>query len=598
MRQSSLPHTVRAVDLALALCLGLAVLVGLLLDVHPAQAQAPRKAVILSINDVYRIEGVNNGRSGSMARVRALRTELEETAPDLIFLHAGDFLSPSFLGRTYAGAHMIDVMNVMDGNPSSGSFDNRMFVAFGNHEFDDTNCSKQGPLPRLVAASEFTWLASNLEFSRCNSLLPLVGAPNIAATSIVESGGLKIGLLGVTLAYPEYAAVVLDPVAIACQKIEDLRASAVDVVVALTHLPWQTDLTLLGIGDDLQEMPPNQRPCKSPPDLIIGGHDHKSLALPSAAPRLFKADADAVSAWVVEIEKDGDALRINGRLVQLDPDRTPDPLVERITSDWLRRHDERFCIADCLGLARDKTKACLKAAEDGACLKQSYTRAASEIETEEITNKSYETGFGNWLADHVRSAGSVDVAFINAGAIRMNQSLPAGTVLTRRHLEQMFPYKGKLIVRQVPGGSLWRAMERAVAARGEGPWAHFSGMAVRIGEAGSPQKIARLRVQRHDGTVIEIGPDTPDMVSVASLAFVFANGDGHGFDLCASETVLAKCIEQLEAAPAWPLAGEGADIASLVRMKLAEVDPARGLELFVDRRLCDRGQTDCLIDRW
>lgn len=598
MRQSSLPHTVRLVELALALCLRLAISVGLLLNIQSVSAQEPRKAVILSINDVYQIEGINNGRSGGMARVRALRTELEKTAPDLIFLHAGDFLSPSFLGRTYAGAQMVDVMNIMDGNPSSGSFDDRMFAAFGNHEFDNSNCGKQGPLPHLVAASEFTWLASNLDFSRCKPLLPLVGIPNIAETRIVKSGGLRIGLFAVTLAYPEYAAVVLDPVATACKKIEELRAQAVDVVVALTHLPWRTDLTLIGIGSDLQAMSLDQRPCKGAPDLIIGGHDHLSLALPSAAPRLFKADADAVSAWVIEVEKNGDALQINGRLVQLGSDRSPDPFVERITSDWLRRNDERFCIVDCLGLARDKTKACLAAAEDGACLKQSYVRSASVIETEEITNRSYETGFGDWLADHVRSAGNVDVAFINAGAIRINQSLPAGTVLTRRHLEQMFPYKGKLIVRRVPGSSLWRAMERAVAARGEGPWAHFSGMAVRIGEAGSPQKIARLRVRGHDGTIVDIGPDTLDMFSVASFAFVLANGDGHGFDLCAGETVLAKCIGQLEAAPAWPLTGEGADIASLVRMKLAEVDPSRGLELLADRRLCDRGQTDCLIDRW
>jgi hypothetical protein len=34
-----------------------------------------------------------------------------------------------------------------------------------------------------------------------------------------------------------------------------------------------------------------------------------------------------------------------------------------------------------------------------------------------------------------------------------------------------------------------------------------------------------------------------------------------------------------------------------VRMRLRELDPERGLQLLVDRRLCDRGQSDCLIDQ-
>lgn len=565
----------------------------------PAAARSKGKAVILGINDVYRIEGVEDGQAGGMARVRALRAQLERSAPDMLFLHAGDFLSPSLLGRTYAGAQMIDVMNVMDGNPAAGAFDRRMLVTFGNHEFDDTHCGRDGPLARLIAASEFTWLTSNLDFSRCERLRPLAGIPNIAASQIVASGGLRIGIFAVTLAYPSYAAVVQDPIASACRQIAELRAKGVDVVVGLTHLKWRVDLELLGLGPEGRPLATGDRTCHVAPDLIIGGHDHEHMALPSASPRLFKADADAVSAWVVEIEKGGRGeLRIKGRLEQLDHRRAPDPLVHRVAAHWLREHDERYCLGKCLGLAGDAQKACLKHVDNGACLKQAFVRAATPVDTEEHVNRSYETGFGDWIADQVREAGRADVAFLNAGSIRINHNLPAGTVITRRHLEQMFPFKARLVVREVSGQTLWRALEHAVEQRGEGPWAHFSGMAVQLAEAGQAQKVAKALVRRRDGSVVEIGPRSNDRFTVASAPFVLADGDGHGFGLCPEGTGVPKCIEALEADPRWPAGGEEGEITGLVAARLSALEPARGLVLKIDRRLCDRGQTDCLIAKW
>lgn len=579
--------------------LALGLILGLVSLAPPLAAQKIRKAVILSVNDVYQIEGVENSKAGGMARVRALRAELQRTAPDMLFLHAGDFLGPSFMGRTYSGRQMIDLMNVMDGNPRPGVFDPRMFVVFGNHEFDGTNCSKDGPLASLVSASEFTWLASNIDFNRCDKLRALTGNSHIAVNRIIESGGLRIGLFSLTLAYPEYAAAILDPVAIACRQIEELRAKGVDAVVALTHQRYRSDLALLGLGADARELDAAARPCKFTPDVVIGGHDHVSMALPAAAPRLFKADADAVSAWVVEIEKTGrsGALKIKGRLVQLGERRAQDPFTQRITSYWMKKHDERFCLNECVGLSGDRAKACRSAIDDGACLKETYAKTVSPIETEEIVNRSYETGFGDWLADQVRAAGAADVAFLNAGTIRINQSLPAGTQLSRRHLEQMFPFKDKLVTREVQGQALWRAMERAVAQRGEGAWAHFSGMAVKIADAKSGRGIEQVLVRRRNGEVVEIGPQSTAMFKVASSAFLLADGDGHGFGLCPQTNERATCIAGIENEPQWPLDGDGGDISSLVRMRLRE-QGERGLELRVDRRLCDRGQSDCLISRW
>ncbi len=96
-----------------------------------AHSQSMREVVVLAVNDVYRIEGIGGGPVGGLELVRALRQQLEKDHPDLLFLHAGDFLFPSLVSEWTKGAHMVEMMNLLDG--ASGTFDPRMLVVFGNH---------------------------------------------------------------------------------------------------------------------------------------------------------------------------------------------------------------------------------------------------------------------------------------------------------------------------------------------------------------------------------------------------------------------------------------------------------------------------------
>jgi 2',3'-cyclic-nucleotide 2'-phosphodiesterase (5'-nucleotidase family) len=112
----------------------------------------------LAANDLYRIQGVNEGHRGGLARLRALRVELERQHPHLLLLIAGDFLFPSLLSRLYDGKQMVDTLNYMD---RSSSMDERLFVTLGNHEFDGTYART---LQDRIAESQFRWIASNVEF--------------------------------------------------------------------------------------------------------------------------------------------------------------------------------------------------------------------------------------------------------------------------------------------------------------------------------------------------------------------------------------------------------------------------------------------------
>lgn len=101
----------------------------------PGDPAATGHFTILHVNDVYRIEGLEQGARGGFARLRTVRRDLEAQGEPLLMLHGGDFLFPSVIGKYLRGRPMIDAMNRLDGDENA--FDPRLFTTFGNHEFDD-----------------------------------------------------------------------------------------------------------------------------------------------------------------------------------------------------------------------------------------------------------------------------------------------------------------------------------------------------------------------------------------------------------------------------------------------------------------------------
>jgi 2',3'-cyclic-nucleotide 2'-phosphodiesterase (5'-nucleotidase family) len=243
------------------------------LALDPIQAPPKEKTfIILAINDVYRIEGLNDGKYGGLAKVRSLRAELEQKYPDLLLLHAGDMLFPSLLSKKYKGEQMIDMLNLLDND--SKAPDNRMLVTFGNHEFDDRKLDDARTLKMRVEESQFRWLGSNIEFASGSDGRPLVEANNLVDSVIQESGGIKVGVFSLTTddTRPEYVAEFAEPEITARRMTAQLRQQGAEVVVALTHLPIDEDIAVLRkLGAD-------------GPDLIIGGHEHNNLIVSRRTP--------------------------------------------------------------------------------------------------------------------------------------------------------------------------------------------------------------------------------------------------------------------------------------------------------------------------
>jgi 2',3'-cyclic-nucleotide 2'-phosphodiesterase (5'-nucleotidase family) len=391
---------------------------------------------------------------------------------------------------------MIDVMNLLDGDASR--FDERMFVTFGNHEFDKGDLDDAPMLDARIEESAFHWLGSNVEFVTGADGLPVIRAHNLGRTALRTAGGVKVGIFSLTtgVAQPEYVAGFDPLLATARAETRALREAGAEVVIALTHLEAQQDVDLLRTLCEPLDGGGTDPGC---PDLLIGGHDHDAQALEVEDRWVLKADADAVSATVVEITLPGDGgpPRVEHRLEQLGAGVAPDPAVAAVAASWGRRHDHLFCS----GID----------APDG-CLAEPLGRTRVRLTAEELAIRRYETNLGDWVADLMLTAfDEADerratpprgryleappsqparkaqqrtndrplVAFINSGSLRLNQDLPPG-VVTRQDVEELFAYPTPLVLLEIDGRTLRQVANRAVEGwTGNGWWLQIAGWAFR-----------------------------------------------------------------------------------------------------------------------
>ena len=261
-----------------------------------APPAAEARFTILQINDVYKVEGLEGGRVGGLARVRTLRRQLEAEGRPVLVLHAGDLLFPSVMSKYLRAAPMIRVLNLLDGDPAA--FDPRLFVVFGNHEFDDRD---PGVLLGRVAQSDFSWVSSNTRYRTVKSARgePLSARlANVHETVVRDVGGIQVGILGLTTDtqprdYVAYEYELPERQAAVERALARLRDGGARVVLALTH----------------QDLDEDERLARDFPaiGIVIGGHEHFFLQRRVGKTWITKADADARTAIVhdVRVAPDG-----------------------------------------------------------------------------------------------------------------------------------------------------------------------------------------------------------------------------------------------------------------------------------------------------
>ena len=453
-------------------------------------APAPTRFKILQINDVYKIEGLEGGQSGGLARLRTLRKHLESDGTPVIVLHAGDTLYPSVMSKFLEARPMIDVLNLLDGD--ANAFDPRLIVTFGNHEFDQSDPSI---LMNRVRESAFEWVATN-------TTLTVADAPPVKKTLIVDAAGTRIGIFGILYPIQKPYARSSDVIASARVAVEALRDDGAQVIVALTHQNMDDDVTLV------KDVPGI--------DLVIGGHDHLYMQRREGETWIAKADADAKSVIVYDVTvPPTGAIRTTPLRVVLDTTVAKDPAVDAAVGRWLTALSEKMGGNETLGTTQNL------------------------LEGLEPAVRGRETALGNLLADAAREQMQTDIAVVNGGSIRINDNIPPGPI-TKYDMEGIFYYTNKLVATTVTGAELLEMLQNSVSRveAGDGRFLQVSGLRFTY----DPSSHAV-----HDVSVNGSPLDPSRRYTLATLDYLYQNGLGDGYVLFSEGRRPPKVNEEREA---------------------------------------------------
>lgn len=384
------------------------------------------EVLLMHINDIYEIAGLDGGRSGGMARVGYLKKELLSKNPNTLLLHGGDFLNPSvtatqeYEGKKIKGRQMVECMNAAGVD----------LVTFGNHEFD----IKENELLDRLAESRFRWVSSNVKHKvdgKTEAFKEYDGkaVPQWKVYKMQDADGtqFRVGFIGVTLPSNPQPFVAYDDFIASAKTAYNIVKDSCDLVVALTHLEIEDDRRLAreipGLG------------------LILGGHDHSHMEVQEGNCIIRKADANARTAWVVKIEMDyaKPKPRITARLETLNSSVPGDPSVQAVVQKWTDISNKIFQRD---GFDPTETVAVLPRPLDG---REDVVRGGP-CELSSLVAQSFSAATPKSQA-----------AFLNTGSIRIDD-IVTGT-LTQYDVLRILPFGGKVIEVDIKGDLLSQVIQ-------------------------------------------------------------------------------------------------------------------------------------------
>lgn len=331
-----------------------------------------------------------------------------QTAGADLFLDAGDFMTGNpvctLVVDGVLGGAVPEIMNAL-------GYDVGLI---GNHEFD----IGRADLGTLVRKFDFPLLAADI--------VNEAGAPEFRAEPVIlERGGLRVGILGVSCAGMNEVVTAgrLGGVRMAPQ-VELIRALAADLdprtdlLVLLSHNGVDGDRELAG------------QLAGSGIDVIVGGHSHTRLQEPELEAGILIVQAG--SGWsnlgrldlVVQEDR---VVRYNGKLITLWADgAVAGPALTEVVGRYENRMDREF-----------KRRI--------GTLAVDWSRGRGE------------TNIGDWLADQIRARASADVALLNSGTIR--KGLNAGPI-TALDIHEMLPFSNTLVTMELSGRQLSAVVQK------------------------------------------------------------------------------------------------------------------------------------------
>jgi len=402
------------------------------------------EVVFVQVNDVYEISPLSGGKSGGLARVHTLKKQYLQSNPNTFLVMAGDFLSPSVYnslmheGKRIRGKQMVDVMNAagMD------------LVIFGNHEFD----FYENELLDRINESAFQWISSNTFHQVKDSIIPFakimrsftIPMPEYIIMRLKDKDGTtaNIGIIGLTIPVNKAEYVNYSDPLITAKKIYNRIKDSVDAFVAITHQFAGDDKKLAA------EIPGIT--------VILGGHEHRMIFEKVGGVYITKAHSNARSAYIVKIQIDKTAKRVNvvPELKYIDESIALDSATNRVVQKWEDIAEKNY---SALGFDPKKIVVSNLDSLDG---RDDNTHYGSTNLTKLI------------VAAMVNAAPQADVAIFNSGAIRIDEILKMP--LAQYDILRTLPFGGGIREVDMKGSLLIKTLDQGKDNKGGGGFLQYN----------------------------------------------------------------------------------------------------------------------------
>ena len=319
-------------------------------------------------------------------------------------------------------------------------------VTFGNHEFD----LKEADLQKRLDESNFYWTSANVfqnnedgprsfYFRRNNDTIYI---PETYTISMMDADSTKIdvGLFGITIpSNPQDFVYYADMYLEANSAYTSLQMQRVDVIIGLTHLEIAQDRELARRFPNIS--------------LIMGGHEHYNMLVPTDNAIIAKADANAKSIYIHTITYNTKTknVKIDSHLMPID-ERTPSkPEVQMIVDKWNN-------------VLETKIKEVIADPNEVIYV------AKTPLDGTDSANRSIQTNLGEIITEAMSQSFTtkVDGALVNGGSVRLDDIL-AGDV-TSIDIFRVLPFGGGVLKVDMKGSLLKKVLDYGKSKRGTGAY--------------------------------------------------------------------------------------------------------------------------------
>jgi 5'-nucleotidase / UDP-sugar diphosphatase len=370
-----------------------------------SRAETPIEVTIIQVNDLPRADDLA-GRGG-IAKLAAIIEAERASGRQVIVAHAGNAISPSLLSGFDQGAHMMDLLNRIGID----------VMALGNHEFD-FGIAVAGD---RVRSAKFPVLLANVREPDGSAV------DGTSPTWLYDAGGIRIAFIGLARVdlgeVSRPGPISVEPAVTLVSRVAPaLRQAGADLVVALGALTEGEERALINSGLL---------------DIVLGSSEHMHGSFDGrTAAAASSRNAEHVMLLDLHLERYVVEAFVDTGTPSLADDAQPlDAQLPRLETRF--RWSLNFRSIDSLTIEADPEIAdevqrnlLLLSRELGARIGFVDT----DIDIRDIVVRNGQSPFANTVADAMRSALKADAALLNAGAIRADEIVAAGTPITRRSI--------------------------------------------------------------------------------------------------------------------------------------------------------------------